>query len=714
MSAFLSSYYLWLVIFLPYTGAVLSPVLAKAPKARNLVAVTFSFLSAVFASLVLVGYESTKPFSFSWISELGTNGISFGLLHDPFTLIIANVVGWISFLIMLYSLEYMKNENGQMRYWFLMNLFLGSMQLIVLSDNFLSLFVGWELVGLCSYALIGFYHSDEKKYWVGTPGSRALGEEQAYPPSHAGMKAFVMTRVGDIAMLAGILLLFIYGGSFNYYQLASTAGIWGPKMVKSGLLVPVALLIFGGAVGKSAQFPLHEWLPDAMAGPAPVSALIHAATMVKAGVVLVARVAPLFYFAFILSPSTVQPFFLTVAWIGAFTAFMTATQALVGSELKKILAYSTVSQIGYMMLALGVAGLSTNFTQGLSAALYQLMSHAIFKACLFLTAGAIIHTADSKYITDMGGLRSRMKITFAAFLISVASLSGVPPFSGFWSKDAVLGAAWSAGQYGLFMVGAITAGLTAFYSFRILGIVFFGSKSAAFERTEQEGHHLGEPGPIMWIPYTLLAAGTTVLGFASLFGLVIPSLNVETALQGAANSYVQSLFPNQTLAAAHGSFDLLPAGIAGLFVAVGLLVSAGIYIARRVSPARFVGATGFMHSIQVFLENRWYINAIYYKVFVNAPLAASSWLGETFELEGLFRINDLGRVAGISLSQAGNWIDVKVIDGIVNGVSAVGLAFSRAARKLQSGVTEQYISVLALGVLVLLVALLLAWGVKIT
>jgi hypothetical protein len=177
---------------------------------------------------------------------------------------------------------------------------------------------------------------------------------------------------------------------------------------------------------------------------------------------------------------------------------------------------------------------------------------------------------------------------------------------------------------------------------------------------------------------------------------------------------VQSLFPNQTLAAAHGSFDLLPAGIAGLFVAVGLLVSAGIYIARRVSPARFVGATGFMHSIQVFLENRWYINAIYYKVFVNAPLAASSWLGETFELEGLFRINDLGRVAGISLSQAGNWIDVKVIDGIVNGVSAVGLAFSRAARKLQSGVTEQYISVLALGVLVLLVALLLAWGVKIT
>jgi NADH-quinone oxidoreductase subunit L len=708
-----------MVILLPYAGALLAPILAKTPKVRNLVAVAFSFLSAVFAFLVLVPfiegqsvtiYSSIIPASFPWIPELG---IAEGLLHDPYTLILANVVAWISFLIMLYSLEYMKKESGQTRYWFLMNLFLGSMQLIVLSDNFLSLFVGWELVGLCSFALIGFYHSDEKKYWVGTPGTFALGEEQAYPPSHAGMKAFVMTRIGDVAMLIGILVLFIYGHTFNYYELAQTSSVWATNMANAGLLVPVALLIFGGAIGKSAQFPLQEWLPDAMAGPAPVSALIHAATMVKAGVVLVARIAPLFYFAFIMSPTTVQPFFLTVAWIGAFTAFLTATQALVGFELKKILAYSTISQIGYMMLALGVAGLSTDFTLGLSAALYQLMSHAIFKACLFLAAGALIHAADSKYIYDMGGLRNRMKVTFAAFLIAVASLSGIPPFSGFWSKDAVLGAAWGAGQYGLFMVAAITAGLTAFYSFRMLGLVFFGNKSASLAKVENEGHHVGEPSPLMWVPYGLLAIGTVVIGLVSLVGFAVPHLNVENALQGAANSYVQSLFPNQSSPVPHTSFNFLSSGVVGLFVAIGLVAATAIYLAKSVSPTRFIGETGFMRSIYVFLENRWYINAIYYNVFVDAPTAASRWLSETFELKGLFRVNDVGRIIGVSFSAAGNWFDVKIVDGAANGISSVGLAFSRAAKRIQNGVTEQYIAVLTLGLLILLVTFLLAWGFKI-
>src|SRR5713226_9719786 len=440
MSEAVSAYFIWGVFVAPFAGAVLVPLLQKAPRTRDYAAVLFSFVSAVFALSLLVPtlqgqtVAPSGPTSVSWITALG---ISFGVLYDPFTIIVSNVVAWVSFLIMVYSLEYMKGDSGLTRYWFFMNFFIGSMQLIVLSDNFLSLFVGWELVGLCSYALIGFYYSDEKKYWVGTPGRRALGEEQAYPPSHAGMKAFVMTRVGDVAMLIGIILLFVYSvpHTFNYQQLANSTG-WVLSLSRSGLLVPVALLIFGGAVGKSAQFPLHEWLPDAMAGPAPVSALIHAATMVKAGVVLVARVAPLFYFAAAASSLTVQPFFLTVSWIGAFTAFLAATQALVGFELKKILAYSTVSQIGYMMMAIGLTGLSADFAQGLSAGLYQLLSHAIFKACLFMAAGALIHVSESKYIDEMGGLRSRLKITFAAFLIAVASLSGVPPFSGFWSKDA--------------------------------------------------------------------------------------------------------------------------------------------------------------------------------------------------------------------------------------------------------------------------------------
>src|SRR5712691_11599112 len=522
MSALLPSYYLWMVVLLPYAGALIAPLLAKAPKARNLMAVLFSFVAALFALLLLIPilqgqsvsvYDSVIPSSLPWIPEIGVN---VGLLHDPYTVILANVVAWVSFLIMFYSLEYMKGEEGLTRYWFFMNFFLGSMQLIVLSDNFLSLFVGWELVGLCSYALIGFYYSDEQKYWVGTPGRRALGEEQAYPPSHAGMKAFVMTRVGDVAMLIGIILLFVYSvpHTFNYQQLANSTG-WVLSLSRSGLLVPVALLIFGGAVGKSAQFPLHEWLPDAMAGPAPVSALIHAATMVKAGVVLVARIGPIFYFALAADPALIQPFFVTVAWIGAFTAFLAASQALVGFELKKILAYSTVSQIGYMMMALGLTGLSTDFAQGLSAGLYHLMSHAIFKACLFMGAGALIHVSESKYINEMGGLHAKMRLTFAAFLIAVASLSGIPPFSGFWSKDAVLATAWDSGQIGLFLVGALTAGLTAFYSFRMLGIVFFGKQSMKLDEFEKEGHPAREVGRLMWVPYMILAVGTVLIGVLS-------------------------------------------------------------------------------------------------------------------------------------------------------------------------------------------------------
>jgi NADH-quinone oxidoreductase subunit L len=687
---------------------------------RDYTAVAFAFLSAASAFTLLLPvlegqplnvFNSVIPQSVPWISALN---LTMGVLSDPYTAILTNVVAWVSFLIMVYCLEYMKGDNGSARFFFFMNLFIGSMQLIVLSDNLLSLFVGWEMVGLCSYALIGHYYRDETKDWVGTPGERALGEEQAYPPSHAGMKAFVMTRIGDVAMLAGILILFFYAGTFNYYQLASTSSTWAPRLASAGLLVPVALLIFGGAVGKSAQFPLHEWLPDAMAGPAPVSALIHAATMVKAGVVLVARIAPLFYFAFVLDPALVQPFFITVAWIGAFTAFLAATQALVGFELKKILAYSTVSQIGYMMLAMGLAGLSPDFTQGLSAGLYHLLSHAIFKACLFLAAGALIHSADSKYISDMGGLRGRMKITFGAFLIAVASLSGIPPFSGFWSKDAVLGVAWGAGQYGLFIVGAATAGLTAFYSFRMLGLIFFGKRSPKLEALEAEGHHIHEPGPLMWVPYSLLALATVVIGLGALAGQAIPSLNIESTLESAAATYINGLFPTQSVQSlvAPVSFNVPASGVTGLFVALGFLAAVGIYVAKKVSPSSLVGETGPMHALYLFLERRWYINAVYYKVFVDAPVSASRWLSDAFDYRGLFRINAAGSLLGISFAEAGTWFDAKVVDGAANGFSTVGQALSRLARRIQTGVTEQYAQVFALGVVVMVILLLLAMGVK--
>jgi len=705
----LPSYYLWMVTLLPYAGALITPLVARVPRVRDLLAVTFSFVAAIFALLLLLPilqgqqisvYDSIIPSSLPWIPEIGIN---LGLLHDPYTMILANVVAWVSFLIILYSLDYMKGEEGLTRYWFFMNFFLGSMQLIVLSDNFLSLFVGWELVGFCSYSLIGFYYSDEKKYWVGTPGSQALGEEQAYPPSHAGMKAFVMTRIGDVAMLIGIILLFIYSGTFNYQQLSKSTG-WVLSLSRSGLLAPVALLIFGGAIGKSAQFPLHEWLPDAMAGPAPVSALIHAATMVKAGVVLVARVAPIFFFAAASSSLSVQPFFLTVSWIGAFTAFLAATQALVGFELKKILAYSTVSQIGYMIMAIGLTGLSSNFAQGLSAGLYQLLSHAIFKACLFMAAGVLIHVTESKYINEMGGLRSRLRITFIAFLISAASLSGIPPFSGFWSKDAVLAVAWDSGQTALFALGAITAGLTAFYSFRMLGIVFFGKKSDHFSHLGIEDRDVKEPSPVMWVPYSVLAIGTLAIG------VLAPFFDFEGALESASRTYLASLTPNFASAPTAPAFNLPAAAETGALVAAGVTIASVIYLARLTEPRRFVGDTGFMHGLYTFLENRWYINALYYKVFVDAPVAFARWSIVNVEDRVLSQINNGGSQLGLSLSAAGNWIDANIVDGVANGFAATGQSFSRAARRIQTGITEQYILVFSIGLLLLLLGFIFATG----
>ena len=719
MAFAIPSYFVWLIFILPYVGALVTVALRKMGRLGDYAAAAFAFLSAAFAFTMLIpvlqgqspSVNSVPPLSTSvpWISGLG---LTVGVLTDSYTAILTNVVAWVSFLIVVYSLEYMRDDGGHNRYFFFIALFIGSMQLIVLSDNLLSLFMGWEMVGLCSYALIGHYWKDETKDWVGTPGDRVLGEDQAYSPSQAGMKAFVMTRVGDVAMLAGILILFFYSGTFNYYALAHDQGSWFQHLYSSGLLVPVALLIFGGAVGKSAQFPLHEWLPDAMAGPAPVSALIHAATMVKAGVVLVARVAPIFYF---IAYSTnafgigvVQPFFMTVAWIGAFTAILAASQALVGFELKKILAYSTVSQIGYMMLAVGVAGLSTDFSMGLSAALYQLMSHAIFKACLFLAAGALIHAADSKYISDMGSMRDKMKLTFAAMLIAVASLSGIPPFSGFWSKDAILGAAWTAGQYGLFVVGALTAGMTAFYSFRMLGLVFYGDASKHLAEVEGSGHHVHEPSPLMWVPYTILAGLTVIIGLTAAAGLAVPGLNLDASLQAAAQNYIGALFPGMVLPPPSGSIDAVPAGLTLGVVVLGLLVSAALYVLRRVPPSRFVGQTGFMHGLYTFLYNRWYINAIYYKVFVDAPMAASRWFSDKFDAMGLFKVNNAGSVLGVYLSSLGNWVDVNIVDGTANGFSSVGQALSRGFRKVQTGIVEQYALVFAFGIILLVLFFLLA------
>src|SRR5215212_6158322 len=432
----------WLVWLLPFVGAAIIAAVARAGhRSRDYTAVGFALASAISAATLMpVALAGTEVHSqIPWISSLGLRA---GVLADPLAIIMTNLVAWISFLIIVYSTGYMHGDKDLTRYWFFMLFFIGSMQLIVLSDNLLMVFFGWEGVGLASYALIGFWYYDRKKDYVGVEGHIAGGIPMWTSPSHAGMKAFLMTRAGDVMMLAGMFLIFVYAGTFGFKELIEDPA-WATAMSQQNLLVPAAILLFGGAVGKSAQFPLNEWLLEAMTGPTSVSALIHAATMVKAGVFLVARIGPLF---FALAAFGMTQFFEVVAWTGAITALLLATQAIVNPEIKKVLAYSTGSQIGYMMMALGIAGLSTQFVDGYTAGFFHLMSHAMFKASLFMAAGAILHVVGSRFMKDMGGLRKNMNKTFLFMLLSALSLASAPLItSGFWSKDAIFAALLESG-----------------------------------------------------------------------------------------------------------------------------------------------------------------------------------------------------------------------------------------------------------------------------
>src|SRR5919205_813365 len=503
----------WLVWILPFVGAAIIAAVARAAgnRIRDYTAVGLALASAISAAtlipLALSGGEIHSQIP--WIPVVNVKS---GVLADPLSVVMTNLVAWISFLIFVYSTGYMHGDRDLTRYWFFMLFFIGSMQLIVLSDNLLMVFFGWEGVGLASYALIGFWYYDKKKDFVGRIGDRAAGVAMWASPTHAGMKAFLMTRAGDTMMLAGMFMIFVYSGTFGFRELLQNQA-WAAQMAHQNLLVPAAVLLFGGAVGKSAQFPLNEWLLEAMAGPTPVSALIHAATMVKAGVFLVARIGPLF---FALAAFGMTQFFEVVAWVGAITAFLLATQAIVNPEIKKVLAYSTGSQIGYMMMGLGIAGLSLNFVDGYTAGFFQLMSHAMFKASLFMGAGALLHGVGSRFMNDMGGLKTHMKKTYVFMLLAGLSLAGAPLVtSGFWSKDAIFAAVIESGytySLPLFIVAVVVAIMTAFYTFRMIGMAFFGKKSRHIEEMEHRGHHVHEAGARMWVPYAILAIASIAIG----------------------------------------------------------------------------------------------------------------------------------------------------------------------------------------------------------
>ncbi len=618
----------------------------------------------------------------TWVPGLHP-ALTAGVLVDPLTATLATAISWISFLIMVYSTGYMKDEENLTRYFFLMNFFIGNMLLIVMSDNFLQLFLGWEGVGYCSYALIGFWSRDELKHWVGTIGEKTLGVPEAYSPTQAGIKAFIMTRIGDVAFLIGILIIFAFARTFNFEQLYGMLGAssnWAKSLQSVGLFIPSAILIFGGAVGKSAQFPLHEWLPDAMAGPTSVSALIHAATMVNAGVILIGTVGPLYYAA-ASNVSLVYPFFLTVAVIGGFTAFLTASQAMVLDEVKKVLAYSTVSQIGYMMLGLGVAGISTqaNFVFGFTGAFFHLISQALFKAGLFMCAGWLIHVTGSRFMKDMGGLRKDLSITFISMLVVALSLAGIFPLSGFWSKEAILGAAEQAGGVGigLWILGLVTALMTAFYSMRMIGLIFYGDKSANLlkNETEHTSHGIHEAPYSMMVPYLILAGATVAVG-------ILAPLYLQDRLGTLFSAYLSQF--NLASPYSLNYVTDLPSLLIGLAVAIlGVGIGYLAYFRRSVSPTKIVGEKGFVHSFYLFFQHRWYINAIYYHVFVYPVMFGSTWIFKNFEQ--------------------------KIIEPINIGATDFGATLSGAFQNLESGIEEEYVLGFGIGI-ALIVILLVIFG----
>jgi len=568
------------------------------------VAIGACILSFLLSLKVLMDYNAGLIGSYdlgNWLTVAG-KPLNFGVIVDPLTIMMLLVVTFIGTFILIYSVGYMHDDPRFSRYFAYISLFMGSMLGLVLADNFIMLLIFWEGVGLCSYLLIAFWHE--------RPAAAA-----------AGLKAFITTRIGDTGFLLGLLLLFFTCGTFHFYDLSS---LKGPEPI----LTLAAILIFMGAVGKSAQFPLHVWLPDAMEGPTAVSALIHAATMVAAGVYLVARCFPLF---------AAHPFALqTVAVIGAISALMAASMAVVNNDIKRILAYSTISQLGLMMVGLGVGGLS--------AGTFHLMTHAFFKALLFLCAGSVIHAVGIQDIQKMGGLFSKMKITGTTFCIGTLALAGVPPFAGFWSKDEILLTAYSHHHPVFLVVVLLTSLLTAFYMARLIFLVLFG-----VPRSQMYPH---ESPWSMTVPLMVLSVFAFGAGF---WGAPIKDALVEGPL--------------------HGTRMIM--GISTLVSLTGLGSAYFIYMRRlTLVPAAVLNS---LQGLKWLLINKFFVDEIYDRVFI----------------QPCFR-----------LCRAAFVVDVNIVDGLVNGAAFVTQLCSGFVRRSQTGLIQNYLLIQVAGVVFLLIWLL--------
>lgn len=648
-----------LILLLPLLAFTIQIFIGKRlPRKGDWVSTGAMFLAFFLAVPILIqalsSYDPNFKITQSWEwINFGAVNVTFGIHIDNLTAIMLIVVTLISSLIHLYSIGYMHDDPRYNRYFAYLSIFSFSMLGLILVDGFFGIYIFWELVGLSSYLLIGFWFEKNSA-------------------ANAAKKAFITNRIGDVAMFAGILIIFTTLGVFNFEEVFR--GI-ADGQLSGGLLTAAGILIFMGAVGKSAQFPLHVWLPDAMEGPTPVSALIHAATMVAAGVYMVGR-------TFVIYTADAL---LVIAYIGTITAFMAATIALVQKDIKRVLAYSTVSQLGFMMVGLG--------TGGYTAGLFHLITHAFFKALLFLGSGSVIHAVHSQEMDDMGGLRKKMPITFWTFLIGTLAISGVPPFSGFWSKDAILASALEFGMVNpthmvIFVVTLLAAGMTGFYMLRAVYLTFGGEP-----RDKKKFDHAHESPLVMTIPLCVLA----VFAVGTIWWGWLEHLLTKPELSSYASSGVQVLEAGgghpDVAHTAHKIAMFSSIAIAGL----GILLSTLVYHWKKISAEAWGRR---LKPIYTLFWNKYYFDELYGATVIAGTLFISkiSSLFDMKVIDGF--VNAVARITTRFAFGNGRF-DIKIIDGMVNLVARVIGFFGAQLRTIQTGRVQNYI-LMALAAVVIL------------
>jgi NADH-quinone oxidoreductase subunit L len=629
-----------LIPLLPFTGFLIAGLFGKYLKEKAayfpIAGVLGAFVLSLNALLDVINGTIINENLYSWIS-IGSFTANVGFQIDQLTAVMLMVVTTLSSLIHIYSVGYMHGDKGYPRFFAYLGLFTFFMLVLVMANNFLLMFVGWEGVGLCSYLLIGFWY--EKK-----------------SASDAGVKAFVVNRVGDFGFVLAMLLIFVTFGSLQFTEVFAAVATPAANVTFSlfggeiAVVTLIALLLFLGATGKSAQLPLYVWLPDAMEGPTPVSALIHAATMVTAGVFMVARCAPIFS----LSETAMN----TVAIVGALTAVFAATIGLVQNDIKRVIAYSTISQLGYMFLALGVGAFS--------AGIFHLTTHAFFKGLLFLASGSVIHALSGEQdMRKMGALKSKIKITHAVFFIGSLALAGIFPFAGFFSKDEILWSAYNSSELGrvLWVLGVVAAFMTAFYSFRLIYLTFWG-KSRIDHEVE---HHVHESPKVMTVPLMILAFFSITIGMIGIPGAIIPHANLF-------GDFLAPIFPHTEHAGAGShSLELLLMVFSVMVALAGIRMAYTFYVKNTAIPNSI--AEKFKGTYNLLL-NKYRVDEIYNYIFV----------------EGL--VHKLAK----TLHSIG---DVKIIDGFINGLAAsIGNA-SQQGKKFQTGYVQQYAFTMGFGMVVL-------------